>query len=87
MPKLTVDIHLLQAALIGYEAEKARVTAAIKQIEERLGKRPKGTTPGSAHFPHVQERPTRLSAAARQRIVDAQKKRWSEYRRRQATPI
>lgn len=72
------DNDLLAMALIGYEAAKAKIDAAITEIQAQLGHRgpgrPKATAGGAA--------PTRkvMSAAARRRIAAAQRKRWAAVR-------
>ena len=78
MPNL--DKSILEAALIGYEAERRKLQEKIADIQRRLGRRSTRTTPGVDGAP----RPKRqMSAAARKRIVAAQKKRWAEYHARQ----
>jgi hypothetical protein len=66
---------LLQAALIGYQSEIARIQEAMAEIRRELG--------GSAGTT-VAATPTRgkhkVSAAARKRMAAAQKKRWAAIR-------
>jgi hypothetical protein len=71
MARDTADTDLLQAALIGYQQQAAEITAKIAEIENQLG----ATMPSA---PPAQRRV--LSAAARQRIAVAQKKRWAAAR-------
>ena len=68
------DKDLLAMALIGYEAEKSKVEAAIRDIQTQLGHRgrPKATSDGAA-VPAKRV----LSASARRKIAAAQKKRWA----------
>jgi hypothetical protein len=79
------DTELLKAALEGLEAQKRRVEEQIKQVQAMLGgrKRPAAAKEPSAE-PAKPKRKRRLSAAARQRIAAAQKRRWAEYRKGQA---
>jgi hypothetical protein len=69
------DKDLLAMALVGYEAQKAKIDATIKDIQAQLGHRgpgrPKATADGAAPAKRV------LSAAARRRIGAAQRKRWA----------
>jgi hypothetical protein len=62
------DKELLTMAVVGYEAEKDRIIAAIAEIQARLGM-------GSG----AQSAPKRraMSAAGRKRIAVAQRKRWA----------
>ena len=59
------DRDLLAMALVGYEAEKVRINAAIAEIKATLGT--------GAPAP----RKRTMSAAARKRIAAAQRKRWA----------
>ena len=78
------DQDLLAMALIGYEAQKAKITEAIREIQAQLGHRgpgrPKAATEGAAPAKRV------LSASARQRIAAAQRKRWAAVRQAKAQP-
>ena len=75
---------LLVMALVGYEAEKARIDGAIRTIQAQLGHRgpgrPKAATDVAAPAKRV------LSASARQRIAAAQRKRWAAVRQAKAQP-
>ena len=76
------DPSFLAAALEGLELQKKRIEDQIAQVRAMLGGRRAGAgaSAGSA-------RPARkrlLSPEARKRIAMAQKKRWAEYRRKQA---
>lgn len=70
------DNDLLTMALVGYEAQIAKINAAIGEIQSRLGK-------GSSTSPASPKKP-RMSAAARKRIGDAQRKRWAAMKKGQA---
>ena len=76
------DQDLLAMALVGYEAQKAKIDEAIKGIQAQLGHRgpgrPKAPTDGAAPAKRV------LSAAARKKISAAQRKRWAAVRKSQA---
>ena len=68
-------------ALVGYEAEKARIAAAIREIQALLGhRRTKTATDGVAPAKRV------LSAAARRRIAAGQRKRWAAIRMANGEP-
>jgi hypothetical protein len=73
---------LLAMALIGYEAQKAKIDAAIRDIQAQLGHRrpgrPKAATDGAAPAKRT------LSAAARRRIAAAQRKRWAALKKSQS---
>jgi len=67
------DAELLQAALYGYEHERALLEEHIAEIRRELGDRA-GRSDGDGTT-----KPKRLmSAAARRRISAAQRKRWAE---------
>ena len=80
---MTTDVVTLQMALVGYELEKQKIEAKIRELQAVL----KGRT---AAVPAAKEKesapsPKRiLSPAARKRIAMAQKKRWAEHRKRAA---
>jgi len=76
------DNDLLAMALVGYEAEKAKIDAVIKDIQAQLGHRgpgrPIAAPDGAAPAKRV------MGAAARRRIAAAQRKRWAEVKKGQA---
>ena len=80
--RTTNDLTTLQMALVGYQMEKEKIEARIKEIQSQL-KGKKVSTGGSAA---VKTAPVKrvLSAEARKRIAAAQKKRWAEHRRMKA---
>jgi hypothetical protein len=79
------DTSLLQAALIGYEAQVERINTAIQDLQKQLGRRTsRKATPTTAPASGVTRRKRHLSAEARARIAEAQRKRWAAYRRRNA---
>ena len=68
---------LLAMALVGYEREKGKIEAIIADIRAQLGLRGPGR-PKAATGIAVAAAPKRtLSASARNRIAEAQKKRWA----------
>lgn len=85
--QLINDPNLLAAALEGLLLQKERIEGQIRQLREMLGKRPPGRPAKAASVAAVSEakprRRRKMSAAARKRIAEAQKKRWSEYRKQQ----
>lgn len=71
---------ILAAALEGLELKLARVNAMITEISgRRPGKAKKAATMPSTRVPDRKKR--QLSPAARQRMAQAQKRRWSEARK------
>jgi hypothetical protein len=86
MPKLTADAHLLEAALIGYQAQVDRITAAIREIEKRLGttRGRTGTNPPapSVDSPRLKRK---ITAKGRAAIRAAVKRRWAAFRAAQKT--
>ena len=76
------DQTTLQMALVGYELEKERIVAKIREIQSQLGGKSSGGTPAAPGEGGPKRRV--LSAAARKRIAAAQKKRWAEHRKKAA---
>jgi hypothetical protein len=67
---------ILSAALLGLEAQQARLDAHIAEVQRMLGARPpQPAAPAAA--PRLKRK---LSAAGRKRIAAAQKKRWAGQR-------
>lgn len=82
MPQL--DTSLLTAALTGYQQQLAEIDSKIAQIKNALGSRRALASPdgGGGDIPSpFAKRRRRMSAAARKRIADAQRKRWAAYRK------
>jgi len=71
-PKLTAEI--VNAAILGMEAQKEKLDAKIAELRGWLTGGP--TEPTAAAEPATPKR-RRMSAAARKRIGDAQRKRWA----------
>ncbi len=78
----TVDTSLLQAALIGYEAERQKIQSKIAELQRQLGGRARSASTLAAATPTKRGK-RRMSAAARKRIAEAQKKRWAAFRKKQ----
>jgi hypothetical protein len=79
-----MDQSLLEAALLGLEAQKDRLESQIASVKSMLEKRspgrPKAT--GSGESVGIKAPKKRLlSPEARERIAAAQKKRWAAARR------
>ncbi len=73
---MAVDKSLLEAALIGYRVERARLTQTIADLEARIGG-------GASSNPPAKRPKRKMSAAARKRIGAAQRKRWTAFRKKQ----
>ncbi len=74
------DNDLLAMALVGYESEKSKIEAAIKDIQTQLGHRGSGR-PIAATDGAVAPAKRVLSASARRKIAAAQRKRWAALRK------
>jgi hypothetical protein len=74
-----IDQDLLAMALLGYEAQKTWINAAIADIQAQLGHRGPGRPRGAADGAASAKRT--MSAAARRRIGAAQRKRWAAVRK------
>jgi len=82
MPK-QVDTFTLQMALIGYGAQLNEITTKIAEIRRSLGTR--GANGGGGDLPGPFHRKRVLSASARKRIADAQRKRWAAFHAQSGT--
>jgi hypothetical protein len=82
MPR-TNDTSLLEAALVGYEAQLAQITAAIADLQKRLGKNRNGHVPGALSKAPTAHKMHRISAEGRARIAEAQRKRWAAAKKKQ----
>ena len=71
------DSSLLHAALVGYRNQLAEIDRAMADIRKRLGSRLNGAS--ATHAPAGKRGRKPLSAAARKRIAEAQKKRWAAF--------
>ena len=69
--KLTAEI--INAAVEGFEQQKLRIDAQIAELRAMLT----GTPTEPAATPEAPKGKRRMSAAARKRISDAQRKRWA----------
>jgi len=81
------DQTLLEAALEGLELQKQRIDGQIREVRARLG----GSRRGAANVaveasPRKGRRGGRrtLSAEARKRIAEAQRKRWAAFHKKSA---
>jgi len=81
------DRALLEAALEGLELQKQRIDEQIREVRARLGgnRRSAASVAGEAS-PKKGRRGGRrkLSAEARKRIAEAQRKRWAAFHRKSA---
>ncbi|HUB77797.1 MAG TPA: hypothetical protein VMB03_03320 [Bryobacteraceae bacterium] len=82
MARTSHDPGLLQAALYGYQMEKEKIEAKIRELQAQLkGKR----APAPAAAKHAKTGGRRqMSDAARARIAAAQRKRWAEFHKKKA---
>ena len=83
MPTKTLTPEILTAAIEGFEQQKLRIDAQIAELRAMLlgGRTEPTATP---KVPKGKRR--KMSAAARKRIGDAQRKRWAESKKPAATP-
>lgn len=73
---------LLQAVLHGLQIQRDRIEQQISEVKTQLGATDAGRL-ANHHTPQSSSNGGRrpLSAAARKRIADAQRRRWAEYRK------
>src|ERR1035437_3191594 len=74
MPTHKLTPEIITAAVEGFEQQKRRIDAQIAELRAMLT----GTLTATAATPEVPRGKRRMSAAARKRIGDAQRKRWAE---------
>jgi hypothetical protein len=76
-----LDPTILEAALVGYQAELQKIQEKIAAIRRQLGGRVAALVPAISSDG---SRPKRqMSAAAKRRIAEAQKKRWRKFHAQQ----
>ena len=80
-PKLTHEI--ITAAIDGFEAQKARIDSRIAELRALLSGGPVETA--ATPTPAAPKR-RKMSAGARKRIGDAQRKRWAESKKQPEPP-
>jgi hypothetical protein len=81
MARVSHDPGLLQAALYGYQMEKEKIEAKIRDLQAQL-KGKKGHIPAAKSAKSGRRR--EMSDAARARIAAAQIKRWAEFHKKKA---
>jgi len=82
--KLTPEI--ITAAILGFEEQKRHIDTRVAELRDMLDGGPAATPEAP-----TRKRRRKLSAAARARIAEAQRKRWAAYKQaepsaKQATP-
>ena len=82
MARVLHDPGLLQAALYGYQMEKEKIEAKIRDLQAQL-KVKKAPAPAAKHAKSGGRR--QMSDAARARIAAAQRKRWAEFHKKKAS--
>jgi hypothetical protein len=83
MPTKKIANDIILAAIAGLESQKAQIDAQIAELRRVVA----GHPAVAAVAPVAQEGARRkMSAAARARIAEAQRKRWAATRRPQAAP-
>jgi hypothetical protein len=83
MPTQKLSPEIINAAIDGFEAQKEQIEEKIVQLRAMRDGTP-GDGAGGAQ-PAVRKR-RKLSAAARARIAEAQRKRWAESRKETGNP-
>ena len=80
-PKLTNEI--LTAAILGFEEQKRRIDAQILELRAMLSG---GTSKPTAIAEVPKRKRRKMSAAARKRMAEAQRKRWAASKSTSTTP-
>ncbi len=75
-----LDRAILEAALEGLQRRLEDTNDKIAEVKRLIGGRPRAQeTPAPAGAPAPRKK-RRMSAAARKRIAEAQKRRWAQFR-------
>jgi Skp family chaperone for outer membrane proteins len=83
MARVSHDPGLLQAALYGYQMEKEKIDAKIRDLQAQL--KGKKAPVAAAAKPAKSGGRRQMSDAARARIAAAQKKRWAEFHKKKTS--
>jgi hypothetical protein len=70
--------RLLELALKGLEAERAKIDGEIAEIKSQLNPRPAGSKSAMTASPTTPAKKKTMSAAARKKISEAMKRRYAE---------
>ena len=82
MPTPKLNAEIIAAAIEGFESQKRRIDAQIGELRAMLsGGRTEGTT-----TPEAPTRKRKVSATARRRMAEGQKKRWAAIKAASAAP-
>ena len=82
MPTPKLNAEIIAAAIEGFESQKRRIDTQIGELRAMLsGGRTEGTT-----TPEAPTRKRKVSAAARRRMAEGQKKRWAAIKAESQTP-
>ena len=81
MPTHKLTPEIITAAILGFEEQKLRIDAQIAELRTML---PGGPTATAATTESPKGKRRKMSAAARKRIGDAQRKRWAESKKQSA---
>src|SRR5260370_27420683 len=82
MPTPKLNAEIIAAAIEGFESQKRRIDTQIGELRAMLSG---GRTEGTAR-PEAPTRRRKVSAAARRRMAEAQKKRWAAIKAESKTP-
>ena len=80
-----IDVDLLEAALVGLAHRRAEIDRSIEALRKTIGKRPLISDMTIHEIAARSGRPS-LSASARRRIGEAQRRRWDAYRKAKMAP-
>jgi hypothetical protein len=83
MPTHKLTTEILNAAILGFEEQKRRIDTQITELRAMLHGGPTATA-ATPEAPKGKRR--KMSAAARKRIGDAQRKRWAESKKESEPP-
>ena len=71
------DTSLLEAALVGYQVDLARIKTTIADLQRRVGTRTRISAPEPLSNSPAPKKQHIISPEGRARIAEAQRKRWA----------
>ena len=77
-----MDNSIYQAALEGLEIQKQRIEEQIKHVRSLLAGKSKSAGAADTKKATAPKKKRKLSAAAKERIAEAQTKRWEAFRKK-----
>ncbi len=78
---MSEDVSFYQAAIVGYREQRRQIDAKIGELQALVERKQPKTATVEQPSKHRNRRGRRISAAGRERIAAAQRRRWAKQRR------